>query len=39
MNPHLGQADCEELIKNDMIYGCGKPFRIVNDEAIVCEYI
>ncbi len=39
IKPHLDKTACEELIKNDMIYGCGKPFRIVNGEAIVCEYI
>ena len=39
MKPHLNQADCEELIKNNLIYGCGKPFRIVNGKAVVCEYI
>ena len=39
MKPHLDQTACEELIKNDMIYGCGKPFRIVKGDAVVCEYI
>ena len=39
MKPHLNQAACEELIKNNLIYGCGKPFRIVNGKAVVCEYI
>lgn len=39
MKPHLDQSACELLIKNDAIYGCGKPFRIVDGAAIVCEYI
>ena len=26
INPHLSQVECEQLVKNDSIYGCGKPF-------------
>ena len=46
--PHESQIICENLIKNDLIYGCGKPFKIYkndnnnnNDELKIeiCEYI
>ena len=43
INPHLCKEECENLVKNDEIYGCGKPFQIVNDTSpfIVekCDYI
>jgi DNA-directed RNA polymerase subunit RPC12/RpoP len=48
INPHLNKAKCDKLIKNDLIYGCGKPFELIlnseldNDEstyiAIKCDY-
>lgn len=40
INPHLDKSQCDELILSNKIYGCGKPFRIVNSEsAQICEYI
>jgi len=43
INPHLPKTECDVLVKNDSIYGCGKPFCIINDAApfIVekCDYI
>jgi len=43
MKPHLDKVTCEQLFNNNMIYGCGKPFKIVqnNDVLIVtvCGYI
>ena len=43
LNPHLFQSTCEYLFKNDMIYGCGKPFKIIQKDdilfAIECGYI
>ena len=41
--PHLSKMDCEKLVQEDLIYGCGKPFRIIIDNgkitAIICDYI
>ena len=42
--PHTSQAECERLAGGDLIYGCGKPFRIVKNEinenvVTVCGYI
>lgn len=42
--PHTPQVQCEALMAAGLIYGCGKPFRIVKNElneniAVICEYI
>ena len=37
--PHLGQKECEDLVKRCLIYGCASPFRIVNGIAERCDYI
>lgn len=39
INPHMSKNDCEILIKNDLIYGCGKPFKIINKIIEKCDYI
>jgi hypothetical protein len=43
INPHANKEECDYYINNNLIYGCGKPFRIVqkNDKFIIeiCEYI
>jgi hypothetical protein len=46
INPHLSKIECDNLINNNLIYGCGKPFKIIkkenqNDtyELIICDYI
>lgn len=48
INAHTNKQKCDELIRNNKIYGCGKPFRlnvIQNEnesptiEVQVCDYI
>lgn len=43
INPHLPKAQCDRLKDLDLIYGCGKPFKVVNEnnelKAIECDYI
>jgi hypothetical protein len=43
INPHASKEYCDSLIKNDLIYGCGKPFKLINDNGVyspvICEYI
>lgn len=43
IDPHSPKELCEYYINNNLIYGCGKPFRIVNNngtlETEVCDYI
>ncbi len=42
MNPHLPKKDCDKLVVNDLIIGCGKPFKLVikNNEYTteICDY-
>lgn len=40
INPHASKELCEQYIKKKLIYGCGKPFMIDdNNNAVVCDYI
>jgi hypothetical protein len=43
INPHTSKDLCDKYIKNNLIYGCGKPFKIVIVDDIVdteiCDYI
>lgn len=46
VNPHLSQVECERMVQNDQVYGCCKPFQLVNCcnlksgwKAQVCGYI
>jgi len=40
MNPHASKEECEKLINENRIYGCGKPFRIDNyGKFEICDYI
>jgi hypothetical protein len=44
IDPHLPKEQCERLIKKRLIYGCGKPFKIIKNtkddfEATICDYI
>ena len=43
INPHETKEICDNLVKDDLVYGCAKPFEIIknNDKYIVqiCEYI
>ncbi len=43
INPHASKLECDNLITNNLIYGCGKPFRLVQSGkelvAEICDYI
>jgi len=44
IDPHLSKEECEKLKKTDKIFGCGKPFKLVENmigkpTAIICDYI
>ena len=43
IDPHLNKERCDELINNNKIFGCGKPFLIkkINNiwESEICDYI
>jgi len=37
--PHSSKIDIELMIKNNLIFGCGSPFKIVDNKAVICDYI
>lgn len=43
INPHETKEVCDKLFVNELIYGCGKPFRLLmeNNEysTVTCDYI
>ena len=44
INPHASKESCDFYVKNDLILGCGKPFKIIQNQddtfiAIICDYI
>lgn len=39
IDPHLPKDQCVLLAKTKLIYGCGKPFKIVKKEGLENEYI
>ena len=43
INPHASKEECQYFINNGLIYGCGKPFRIIKKEdkfiIEICDYI
>jgi hypothetical protein len=39
IDPHLSQDECEKLVSDDKIYGCGRPFRQAEGSLIFCDYI
>jgi len=43
INPHACKKECDRLVEENLIHGCGKPFRLVKEgneyKAIVCDYI
>ena len=43
IDPHLPKLQCDILIQRNLIYGCGKPFKLINENnrwvSIQCDYI
>lgn len=39
IGPHTDKQTCDYLKEKDLIYGCGKPFMIVDNKAVTCDYI
>ena len=45
IDPHASRYVCDELVKANLIFGCGKPFRLSRDpitgiyKAEICDYI
>ena len=32
INPHTNKLECERLLNEQLVYGCTRPFRFVNDQ-------
>lgn len=43
LDPHASKPECELLIQQQMIYGCGKPFQVLFENGEIkiqkCDYI
>lgn len=43
IEPHAPKEICDHYIKHNLIYGCGKPFKIImknnSYETEICDYI
>ena len=39
VEPHLSKYLCDSLKENDKIWGCCKPFQLVNGRLVKCEYL
>jgi hypothetical protein len=43
INPHARKELCDYYINDGLIFGCGKPFKIISNNdtyvAIICDYI
>lgn len=43
IDPHLDKENCDKLLKQDLIYGCSKPFKLIKNNDIysveICDYI
>ena len=44
IDPHAKKEICDQLIANDLIFGCGKPFQILYQldstfKIVICEYM
>jgi len=44
IDPHASKELCDFYVEKGMIYGCGKPFQIIQNAdgeyaAVICDYI
>ena len=43
IDPHLDKKNCDRLKRQNLIWGCGKPFKLINENnnyrTIICDYI
>ncbi len=43
IDPHAPKEMCDYYVKNNLLYGCGKPFKIVDNNGTldteICDYI
>lgn len=39
IDPHTPEAECKRLVAENLIWGCGSPFRFNGTTVEKCEYI
>ncbi len=39
IGPHTSRAECERLVREGLIWGCGRPFKFDGLRVSICEYI
>ena len=49
ISPHAPKSECDSLVEQNLIFGCGKPFQILKDDTepsniqkmkvVICDYI
>lgn len=39
LEPHAPKELCDQVVKDGLINGCGKPFKLVNNKLEKCDYI
>jgi hypothetical protein len=39
VNPHAPKEHCDSLVEQDLIHGCGKPFRLFFDSDNIVKYV
>lgn len=37
--PHASKSECERWLKEDLVYGCTKPFKFDGNSILKCDYI
>ena len=37
--PHSSKQECDRWIKEESVYGCGKPFKFNGTNLQICDYI
>jgi hypothetical protein len=37
IDPHMKKQDCEMLIRDKIIWGCGKPFKVIETNPDNCK--
>lgn len=39
ISPHASKKECDRLVENNLIWGCGRPFRFDGKLAEPCDYL
>ena len=37
--PHASEKECQRWLKEDLVYGCAKPFKFDGKKVEICGYI